>query len=314
MQSHWKRCGRILGAEMLPGSYRLTQIPTAWFLPDGLLRIAFSARDKNNHGQLLAVDVDADAEMRIVREHFQPLISLDHCPDFAKDGIGPGDAIYVDGKLYLYCTSLNLDALHYDCSIVLLVSEDHGLNFKAPLQVLGPHDNNGFPVAQPSVTHLGDSWHLWYTALQQWITNVGPHPDSRYQIHHATSTDGRVWHPDHEIAVGFSSAAETGLARPSVLESDDFFEMWFSSRGPFSEEKPKLRNYKIAYAVSKNGLSWQRRDETHRFINPPESGDWDDEMQCYPNVFKLKDGRTCMLYCGNGYGANGFGYAIRIDT
>ena len=36
---------------------------------------------------------------------------------------------------------------------------------------------------------------------------------------------------------------------------------------------------------------------------------WDSEMVAYPAVFEL-DGRTYMLYAGNGNGKTGFGLAV----
>ena len=312
MQSSWRRCGRIIGPDALPGDYRLTQVPTAWQLPDGLLRVFFSARDKNNCGQLLAVDLDPEAGMCIVREHYQPLVAIGSNPRYPMAGIGPGEALNIDGRLCLYGTALDHTVRPYDCSVVLLTSDNDGLSFNSVNQALSSADNDGYPVALPAVKHHNGTWHLWYTAFERWLLDIKPHPDARYQIGHATSVDGRVWHPDKGKAIQFASSAEVGLARPTILEAKGRLEMWFSVRGPYSNKSPSLRYYRIAYAVSKDGEAWQRIDEEHRFVNPARVGEWDHQMQCYPNVFQV-NGRTCMLYCGNWYGAGGFGYAMRED-
>jgi len=65
--------------------------------------------------------------------------------------------------------------------------------------------------------------------------------------------------------------------------------------------------YKMGYAESKDGFKFQRMDEKAG-IEFSSTG-WDSEMICYPNVFK-HNGEIYMLYCGNGYGRTGFGYAI----
>ena len=74
--------------------------------------------------------------------------------------------------------------------------------------------------------------------------------------------------------------------------------MWFCARGSA---------YRIYYAESDDGLTWQRRDEPDLTVS--ESG-WDNEMVEYPFVFD-HDGDRYMLYAGNTFGKTGFGLAIR---
>jgi len=63
----------------------------------------------------------------------------------------------------------------------------------------------------------------------------------------------------------------------------------------------------MGYAESVDGYKFKRMD--HKVgIELSETG-WDSEMICYPNVFKHKN-EIYLLYCGNGYGRTGFGYAI----
>ena len=97
------------------------------------------------------------------------------------------------------------------------------------------------------------------------------------------------------------------------MSSGNGYEMWFCYRGPFSLSKPEKRRYKIGYAHSADAQNWVRDDDAHQFINPPEPGDWDYEMQCYQSIVKSGD-KTYMFYCGNDYSNAGFGYAERIDT
>ena len=65
--------------------------------------------------------------------------------------------------------------------------------------------------------------------------------------------------------------------------------------------------YRMGYAESEDGIRYERKDQEVG-IDVSESG-WDSEMVCYPFVFNHK-GQKYMLYCGNGYGKTGFGYAI----
>jgi hypothetical protein len=74
--------------------------------------------------------------------------------------------------------------------------------------------------------------------------------------------------------------------------------MWYSRRG---------ESYRIGYAESADGLSWERRD-AEAGIDVSSAG-WDAEMICYPFVFDA-EGERWMLYNGNGYGASGIGLAV----
>jgi hypothetical protein len=76
--------------------------------------------------------------------------------------------------------------------------------------------------------------------------------------------------------------------------------MWFSARF-FG------RGYGIGYAESRDGLTWERRDDLAG-ISRSESG-WDSEMICYPCVVNVGPNRY-MFYNGNRYGSTGFGVAV----
>ena len=89
--------------------------------------------------------------------------------------------------------------------------------------------------------------------------------------------------------------------------------MWYNTRGKFSEKHPKLRQYRIGYATSRDGVDWTRRDNEHRFMENGNESDWDNEMQCYATVLKTEQGRDFMFYCGNDYGDGGIGYAVRVQ-
>jgi hypothetical protein len=74
--------------------------------------------------------------------------------------------------------------------------------------------------------------------------------------------------------------------------------MWYCYRGT---------TYRIGYAESRDGRSWERRDALAG-LGVSESG-WDDQSVAYPSVFE-HDGALYMLYNGNGYGRTGFGIAV----
>ena len=69
-----------------------------------------------------------------------------------------------------------------------------------------------------------------------------------------------------------------------------------------------ILSYRIGYAESPDGFAWTRRDD-EAGIDVSSKG-WDSEMVCYACVFAY-GAREYMLYNGNGYGATGFGMAVR---
>jgi len=73
--------------------------------------------------------------------------------------------------------------------------------------------------------------------------------------------------------------------------------MWYSVRGTA---------YRIGYAESADGITWQRADPSAG-IEVSRSG-WDSEMIEYAYVVD-RIGARHMFYNGNGYGRSGLGYA-----
>lgn len=125
----------------------------------------------------------------------------------------------------------------------------------------------------------------------------------RHLLKYAESHDGIHWKRDGAIAVDFKCPEEYAICKPCVLKDPDVYPMWFCARGDVDRE-----TYRICYAESKNGITWERMDERET-IDLSETG-WDSEMIEYPYVFDHKDSRY-MLYAGNGYGLTGFGVAVQ---
>jgi hypothetical protein len=79
--------------------------------------------------------------------------------------------------------------------------------------------------------------------------------------------------------------------------------MWYSVRN--------ISGYRIGYATSPDGYSWQRRD-SEAGIGCSAEG-WDSEMICYSAIVPYS-GTLLMFYNGNGYGRTGIGVAIAEDA
>ena len=138
---------------------------------------------------------------------------------------------------------------------------------------------------------------MWYVSGTGWERRDG-RPIHGYHIKYAESDDGLTWNRNGHVCIDYRDESEYAIARPCVIRDGDRYRMWFCARG---------ETYRLGYAESWDGLTWERRDE-EAGLDPSSTG-WDSEMICYPAVFDSK-GRRHLLYNGNGYGASGIGYAI----
>lgn len=308
--SSWRRQGQILAPDDLD-SVRLIQAPTAWQLPNGLVRLAMACRNLSNVSMMMVMDCDPGQGMKIMRAPHQDATVMRALVSDDLSGLGPCDALWDGDRLVLATSSITRKGRIYDASIEIMTSTDAGTTFTYPQVILTSAANNGYPVTLPCIRRLRDgSWRMWFTAFTQWFPEVQPHADARYCIRSAISTDGLTWEVAADPSVLWLPG-EAGLARPCVQETDGKFEMWFSARGPYSKDQPEARRYRLCYARSADATVWQRHDDLQAFSNPPLPGDWDDKMQAYPFVLRLFDGKQVMFYCGNGYGQSGIGWAVR---
>lgn len=268
-------------------------------MPDGNLRVYFSARDARNRSHTAWAVVDPIDPSRVLELSAEPVLSPGALGCFDDSGAMLA-WIAVDGdRRVLYYIGWNLGiTVPFRNAIGIAVSEGGGPYRRVgdgPLldrTLYEPHF-----VASCSVLPTQGRWLMWYVACVDWqSTSAGPR--HRYHIRVAESSDGLLWRRDGRVAIDFIDAREYAISRPSVLRDGDKWRMWYSYRGD---------RYRIGYAESDDGRSWVRRD-AHGGLAPSAVG-WDSEMVEYPHVFD-HGGRRYMLYNGNGYGTTGFGLAV----
>lgn len=315
MKSLWRREKRIITPPNKHAWWgKLAQFPTVLKVEERRWRIYFTARNHQNKGYIISIDVDPLNSMKIIDEQYTPIVSLGEIGTFDYDGTGCNCVCTINDKLHMYYTGLQLGTESlFSASIGVLTSNDKGKTFQRTYD--GPVLNSGvfdpFSVVTTQVKKIDQKYHMWYASTRFWDLDVKPHPEYCYYIKHATSTNGIHWITENKPCINFKSEEERGITRPWVVSSENGYEMWFCYRGAYSLSQPHLRAYRIGYATSNDKENWERTDDSHQFVNPPVVGDWDFDMQCYPCIVKSND-KTYMFYCGNGYGATGFGYAVRL--
>ena len=163
-------------------------------------------------------------------------------------------------------------------------------------------DRNNFDfssIGSVSVIKDDSKYKMWYTGFNRWEKSNGI-LKHYYHIKYAESKDGIHWNRENTVCIDFQSNNEYAIAKPTVFKKDSVFHMFYCYRGD---------RYKIGYATSDDGKTWERKDHLAG-ISLSESG-WDSEEVNYPTVFELNN-NIYMLYSGNEYGKAGFGIYLKI--
>jgi len=275
-------------------------IPFAKRIEEDIYRIYFSGRDKLNRAQIGYIEVNINEPRRILYITEKPVLGLGDLGCFDDSGVMTSWIVDKEGIEYLFYTGWNQGiTVPYYFYVGLAISKDGGKTFerisKAPILERNSYDP--YLTASPCVLIEDDVWRMWYvTSIKRERKNDKIIP--YYHIKYAESNDGISWERRGIVCIDFKSEEEYAIARPCVIKEDDIYKMWYSySSG----------SYRIGYAESNDGIHWERKDEDVG-IDVSESG-WDSDMMAYPFVFEHK-GKKYMLYNGNSFGKDGFGYAI----
>jgi predicted GH43/DUF377 family glycosyl hydrolase len=152
-----------------------------------------------------------------------------------------------------------------------------------------------FGTGSVCVIKTENLWKMWYTTFVTWQNTLN---DAKhyYHIRSAVSPDGLSWSRLSEPCIDFKEGlGEYAIARPSVLQYQGNYLMWFSVRGAA---------YRIEFAWSRDGTVWERHSDVLALGS--SDGGWDSDMVSYGHVVLAGDS-LLMLYTGNGYGRSGFG-------
>lgn len=175
-------------------------------------------------------------------------------------------------------------------SIALARSRD-GYSFDEPEVVLSPRPTAaGYEddVNRPVVLRRGGRYYMWYTGQYK-----PGQADGTSHIFCAVSDDGVHFERAAETPV-LSPEAEwekSAVMSPHVLfdEASQLYKMWYSAGEQYEPNA-------IGYAVSDDGLQWQKQPENPVFT-AGEAGAWDSYKVAGCQVIRTGDIYT-MLYIG----------------
>jgi len=273
--------------------------PVAEHIEGNRFRVYFSCRDKNNCASIAFFEIDIHQPGKILAVSEAPILSPGATGCFDDSGVSMGCLIQEGDKRYLYYLGWNLGVtVPWRNSIGLAVSKSY-----APFErvsyapVLDRNDKDPFSISYPWVLFENDVWRMWYGSNLKWGKQQ---KDMAHLLKYAESADGIHWEPTGEVSVDFKNDNEYAMSKPCVIKENETYKMWYSYRGDA---------YRIGYAESKNGVNFNRMDESVG-IDTSKSG-WDSQTIEYPNVFEHND-QKYMLYNGNSYGLTGIGLAVLV--
>lgn len=303
----WQKQGLIFEPNDAGGWMKThAQVPTP-LVSEGFIRVYFSSRPEFNLSLTTFVDLDVENPGKILRLNPTPILELGQPGTFDEHGIMPSCAVRNGSQVFLYYSGWSRGAsVPYTNSTGLAISDDGGETFRkiseGPILSKSVHDT--YSATSPCVLKEGNIWHMWYCSGTAWL-KIGEKYEHTYDIKYARSSDGISWLPQREAVISQRTEYEA-LTRPFVIKSSDGYHMWFCYRGSHSFRDGEDA-YRIGYALSKDLSCWERNDDKAGIDQSPTG--WDSRMIAYPAV-AVVGGRTLLFYNGNGFGAEGFGYAV----
>jgi hypothetical protein len=305
----WRKLGLVYGPD---GSQAWAQshamLPTPFRLTADVIRVFITCCDANGIGRPGYVDVLAAEPTRVVGKSVQPLLEIGQPGAFDENGVTVCSVVEPQpGTLHMYYVGFELGTkIRYRLLTGLAVSTDGGASFerhsRAP--VLERSDAELYFRCGPCCLWERGRFRLWYVAGSAW-TQIAGKAMPVYDIRYAESHDGIHWPTRGEVQVSITDDDEHGFGRPYVLtRPGGGYRMFYSVR------RRSVQAYRLGYAESADGRSWQRLDHTLQLDVSPGSFDSDAIMYAAPIEV---DGRLLLFYNGNEFGRQGFAVAVLED-
>lgn len=296
---NWQKLGQIFTVAN-SNNYLLTHAsnPLPIHLYDNIFRIFYSGRNADNKSSVGYVDIDV-VSLKTINYPKDPVIVFGNKNSFYSHGISIGNVYEVNGKKYILFMGWQIEnGQHWrgDVGRIQLV-ENEKMTITPDIPFMTIDEEDKVSLSYPWVMYHGGIYKMWYGSTISWSSENG---EMIHVIKYATSADGEIW-TKHGVAIPYELGVAQAFSKPCVIVNDLGYHMWYSYRSGTGE------TYRIGYAFSKDGISWERKHHEVG-ITVSENG-WDSEMLCYPYVFSHKN-KWYMLYNGNSYGKEGFGLAI----
>lgn len=294
----WKKLGCVFYPDCQhPKLQSHAANPLAIPLKDNIFRVLYSGRDKNNRSSVGFVDIDI-YKQAVIYSHMEPIFMHGDPGSYFSHGVSIGNSYKSNFNTYILFMGWSIaSGEHWRGNIGRLVLQKaHFLALTPEAPLISCDSEDPVSLSYPWVIFDQGIYKMWYGSTVCWDAGNG---EMIHIIKYATSTDAIHWQK-HGQAIPHVIGVAQAFSRPSVIVDRNGYHMWFSYRDGSG------KTYRIGYAHSKDGLSWDM--EKHQSGIDVSNSGWDSEMIEYPFVFDHK-GNRYMLYNGNDYGRTGFGLA-----
>ncbi len=300
-----------LGAVFVPDGSRdwsrsHAQAPSA-LLMDDRIRVYYGTRNDENRSRSSFFEVDRTNPTRLLYVHDRPVLDLGRPGTHDEDGVIASQIVVVGDEMRMYYGGVSRGGhVSYRMSVGLARSLDGGLTFErifeGPVVDRTPHE--AYMTMAPNILLIDGVWTMWYGSGTGWVEIDGKF-EPTYQIKLAYSDDGITWRQTNHTCIPTLDPLEANT-RPSVLETAQGFEMWFSYRNSHNY-RDGAGSYRIGYATSADGRTWVRQPDPQGLA--PTGEGWNSLTMSYPSVV-VADGRKIMFHNGDGFGKSGVGCAV----
>jgi len=303
----WEQKGFIFKPSGLHSWSRThAQVPSVLLLDDRI-RVYYATRDEQGRSLTSFIEVDARNPSNVLYEHPYPVMELGKPGTHDEDGVMVGCIVREAGEVRMYYTGWSKGgSVPYRVSCGLAISLDDGISFQRAFD--GPVvDRTRFEphmTMSPYVLKEGGHWHMWYGSGLGWV-NIEGVWEPTYAIKYAESKDGLLWDQPNQLCIPQTHVLEANT-RPTVLRSENGYEMWFSYRHS-QNFRGGSGAYRIGYATSEDAVTWHRQEDPKGLQARGEG--WNSAMMAYPALVVV-DGRRILFHNGDGFGTSGFGYAV----
>lgn len=275
--------------------------PHAMVIEPGIIRIWGGVRDEEGVSRIKYIDVEETNPANVLYVSQRPALDIGNKGCFDDNGVILGDIIPVNDKLYLYYVGFqHVQKVKFFAFSGLAISEDGGKSFSrySECPVMDRTTTGRFGRCIHTVLYENNIFKCYYAVINDWkIINNTPYPV--YNIWYTASKDG-IHFPNLDDCLCIDTDdQEYRIGRPKVYKTENGYEMFYT-RDLVTKE------YIAGYAVSKDGIEWNRKDCLLN-LHCSQTG-WDSEMACYPVKLETEE-KSFLFYNGNGMGKTGVGYA-----
>ena len=273
--------------------------PTALITGENTAKVYCGARNQDGVSTIYAVDIIKDGDnLKVLKVSDGPVLNIGLPGTFDDNGVVPSAVVRREEGIYMYYAGYQLsNNVRFLVLGGVAVSNDDGVTFTRikNTPVLERTDKEFlFRVAHTVLFEKG-KWRVWYGGGNH-FEKTADKTVPVYDIRYMESDDG-INFPNEGSIVLPNAGNEYRVGRPYVIKKSGKYFMFF---GASTNDVP----YRLTYATSTDGHTWERHDIGITY----EEGEFDSNMSAYPCIIELEN-KSFMLYNGNDYGKQGFGYA-----